>query len=245
MGSLGAGSDYAPMLHVAGITAVDFRYTYDSNTYNLGSYPLYHTEYETFDTMERLVDRGFECSRAVARVGAEILRTLADSLIIPFNVSDYAWRLDVMRQQLDDDFGALLSANLANYTNLELAIRSFTDDVKTFERAIANMDKKDPMAIRKVNDQLLLLENAFLDSAGLPDRPLKKHLLFADSMNDAYAGSSFPGLVDLLFEIDLLKEPEKSERWRRVEQHFSVLLNAIQSAGFTLRDVVDFVEEQY
>ena len=33
----------------------------------------------------------------MARVGAELARDLADSLIIPFNVSDYAWQLEEYR----------------------------------------------------------------------------------------------------------------------------------------------------
>nr|KAG5710646.1 hypothetical protein BaRGS_035048 [Batillaria attramentaria] len=245
VGALGSGSDYAPMLQIVGITSVDFRYTYDSNKYKLGSYPLYHTEYETFKTMQGYLDRDFEYHRAVARVGAELVRSLADSLIIPFNVSDYAWGLELMEEQLDKEFGDMLRGNLSDYSNLAVAIKSFADDVKNFEMSAANINKKDPMAIRMVNDQLLLLEKAFLDPSGLPSRPLKKHLLFAENSNDIYAGSSFPGLVDLLFEIDLLEEPERSERWRKVEHHFSVLLNAIQSAGYTLRDVVNFVEETY
>ena len=54
--------------------------------------------------------------QAVARVGVEVVRSLADSLIIPFNVSDYAWGLELNRRQLDTDYGALLSSHLSNYS---------------------------------------------------------------------------------------------------------------------------------
>ncbi|GFO17323.1 N-acetylated-alpha-linked acidic dipeptidase 2 [Plakobranchus ocellatus] len=98
-----------------------------------------------------------------------------------------------------------------------------------------------PYIIRQINDQMMLLERAFLDPAGLPLRPLKKHLLFAENAHDVYAGSSFPGLIDLLFQIDLDKDPQG--RWKRVRHHFSVILHTIQSAGATLREVNKFMME--
>ncbi|XP_070181932.1 putative N-acetylated-alpha-linked acidic dipeptidase [Littorina saxatilis] len=245
VGSLGSGSDYAPLLQIIGITSVDFRYTYNTNKYKLGSYSLYHTEYETFETVKRLLDHDFTYHQAVGRVAVEMLRSLSDSLIIPFNVSDYVWGLENNRQQLDTDYGSLLAQHIDNYTNLETAIKEFAQDVHNFESAVAGMDKTDPMAIRMVNDQLLLLEKAFLDPSGLPDRPQKKHLLFAENANDVYAGSSFPGLIDLLFEIDERDETERQARWEEVRHQFSVIVNAIQAAGFTLRDVISFTEERY
>ncbi|GFO49283.1 N-acetylated-alpha-linked acidic dipeptidase 2 [Plakobranchus ocellatus] len=98
-----------------------------------------------------------------------------------------------------------------------------------------------PYIIRQIKDLMMLLERAFLDPAGLPLRPLKKHLLFAENAHDVYAGSSFPGLIDLLFQIDL--DPDPQGRWERVRHHFSVILHAIQSAGATLREVKRFMME--
>ncbi|XP_046364742.1 putative N-acetylated-alpha-linked acidic dipeptidase [Haliotis rufescens] len=103
------------------------------------------------------------------------------------------------------------------------------------------MNRNDPMAIRAVNDQLTLLEKAFLNNNGLPGRPYKKHLLLAESSTDSYASSSFPGLVDLLFEIE--KAPDVDARWERVKRHFSVILFTIDSAASTLRDVIRFIPE--
>ncbi|KAK7493452.1 hypothetical protein BaRGS_00015352 [Batillaria attramentaria] len=213
--------------------------------YRIASYPLYHTEYETFDAVKNLFDPEFKFHQAMARVAAELVRYLADSLIIPFNVTDYAVGLTRLKKTLDDQYGTLLSANISNYNELDTAIAQFGENVQQFQSALAQVDRKDPMAIRLINDQLLLLEKAFLDPEGLPQRSQKKHLLFAENSNDLYAGSSFPGLVDLLFKIEELQEPEYSKRWQKVRHHFSVIVNAIQSAGYTLRDVISFVEEQY
>ncbi|XP_071079774.1 N-acetylated-alpha-linked acidic dipeptidase 2-like [Haliotis cracherodii] len=241
IGSLGSGSDYAPLLHKTGVTAVDFRYTYDTNKYKVASYPLYHSVYETFYAVKNIIDKEFEYHRAISRMAAELARSLADSLIIPFNVSDYSWALDTYRKALDKDYGNTLKTKLPNYDDLREVITNFSTEVEAFNDRVAKMNRNDPMAIRAVNDQLSLLEKAFLDNEGLPDRSQKKHLLLAESSTDSYAGSSFPGLVDLLFEIE--KAPDVDARWERVKKHFSVILFTIDSAASTLRDVIRFIPE--
>ena len=64
-------------------------------------------------------------------------------------------------------------------------------------------------------------------------------MLFADSSVNVYAGSSFPGLVDSLFEID--SDPDPPARWEVVKHHFSVIVFTIQSAESTLRHVTHFM----
>ena len=45
---------------------------------------------------------------ATGQVWAEMARNLADSLIIPFNVSDYAVTMETMKTTLFTDFGQLM-----------------------------------------------------------------------------------------------------------------------------------------
>ena len=68
-----------------------------------------------------------------------------------------------------------------------------------------------------------------------------RHILFTESSVDNYAGSSFPGLTDAMFEIDKLSQGEAAARWQIVKKHYSVILFAIQSAASTLKDVTDFM----
>ncbi|XP_055880856.1 putative N-acetylated-alpha-linked acidic dipeptidase [Biomphalaria glabrata] len=233
-----SGSDFAPILQRAGITALDMSYAYDSNKYKIAYYALYHTEYEKFAIVKSQFDQQFLFHAAIAQLSGEMSRRLADSLILPFNVSNYAAGLETLRKELDKDYGASLKSNLSNYDMLEIVIQNFTKDVHDFETRLKSVNKNNPFALRTVNDQIMLLERAFLEPEGLPGRPKKKHLIFAESDHDSYAGSSFPGLVDLMFKIGT--EPE---RWEKVKQHFSVVLQTIQSAGAMLRDVTNFMSE--
>ncbi|XP_046364739.2 N-acetylated-alpha-linked acidic dipeptidase 2-like [Haliotis rufescens] len=239
IGSLGSGSDYATLVQLTGIASVDLGYKMDNSKGRVKFFALYHTIYETFYAVKHFIDPNFECHRAISRLSAELIRSLADSLIIPFNVSDYSWALNKYWRTLDTEHGAKLRDNLDNYDELKDAISNFTRESQRFKERLSSLNKFDPLATRAVNDQLLLLEKAFLDDEGLPGRPTRKHLIVAESSKNAYAGSSFPGLVDLLFEI--ATDPDVDARWTRVKQHFSVLLFTIQSAASTLSDVTRFM----
>ncbi|XP_071164482.1 putative N-acetylated-alpha-linked acidic dipeptidase [Mytilus edulis] len=108
-----------------------------------------------------------------------------------------------------------------------------------FKSRLRNVNKYNPLEIRRINDQLSLFERSFLDPQGLPGRPYARHILFAESKVNTYVGSSFPGLVDSLFQIE--KDPDQKGRWNIVKKHFSVILFTIESATSTLRDVTKFM----
>ncbi|XP_056023072.1 N-acetylated-alpha-linked acidic dipeptidase 2-like [Ostrea edulis] len=236
---MGSGSDYASFITQVGLPCLDIGYTYNSNRYKISSYPLYHSKYETFKVLDEIMDRGFKYHRAVGQTWAEIARNLADSLIIPFKVQDYADKLDNLVKQLDTDFGHLMRRNGIQFELLYNVSRLFTSETAAFQTYVDSVDKKDPFAIRKINDQLLQLERAFTDSLGLPGRPLARHVLFAESSVNTYAGSSFPGLADGMFEIE--GSSDEQSRWNIVKKHFTVILHTIESAASTLRDVSKFM----
>uniref|UniRef100_A0A2C9LCG1 glutamate carboxypeptidase II n=1 Tax=Biomphalaria glabrata TaxID=6526 RepID=A0A2C9LCG1_BIOGL len=236
--SLGSGSDYVALLQIAGITSVDLTYTYSTDIYDISYPPLYHTEYERFDSIQPHFDRDFEFHAALARVVSEMTRSLSDSLVLPFSVRNYADGLEKLRQNLHIDYGLQLKEKVATYDLLKDVVENFTRDALEFETQLLKVDSTNPYALRSLNDRIMLLERAFLSTEGLPRRPMKKHVLFAENSYDIYTGSSFPGLVDLLFKIE-----HNPERWEQVRRHFSAILFTIQSAGATLRDVTGFMSE--
>uniref|UniRef100_A0A8C7MXF6 N-acetylated alpha-linked acidic dipeptidase like 1 n=1 Tax=Oncorhynchus kisutch TaxID=8019 RepID=A0A8C7MXF6_ONCKI len=90
----GAGSDYAAFIHFLGITSMDISYTYDRTKTRARIYPAYHTAYDTFDYASKFIDPGFTSHQTVARTAGNVLMRLADSLLLPFNCSDYAETLE-------------------------------------------------------------------------------------------------------------------------------------------------------
>lgn len=94
------------------------------------------------------------------------------------------------------------------------------------------------MAIRRVNDQLLLLERAFLDPNGLPRNPQKRHVVLSPSETGAPYEDFFPGLLD---EFALLVHTDFNNplwSWDMIKAHYSILVFTIQSAADVISDVV-------
>ncbi len=75
------------------------------------------------------------------------------------------------------------------------------------------------MSVRVANDQLMQLERVFLMDGGIPDRPDTRHVIFAPAKFNKYGASAFPGLSDLLHEIEKLRGKEAEERYDR-NSHF-------------------------
>lgn len=94
------------------------------------------------------------------------------------------------------------------------------------------------MAIRRVNDQLLLLERAFIDPNGLPRNPMKRHLVLSPSDMNAPYGDMFPGLLD---EFSILIYADYSNHlwsWDIIRAHFSIVVYTIQSAADMLKEMI-------
>jgi len=99
-----------------------------------------------------------------------------------------------------------------------------------------------PMTIRRINDQLLLLERSFLDSNGLPHNSLKKHIIFSPSETAGSAGVTsgiFPGLMDIFAQMLAAKNWQEGKRASLpiLKAHLSVIVFAIDTATNSLRNV--------
>lgn len=63
---------------------------FPQKTDKYSSYPVYHTIYETFELVENFYDPTFKKQLSVAQLRGALVYELADSIIIPFNIEDYA-----------------------------------------------------------------------------------------------------------------------------------------------------------
>lgn len=70
----------------------------------------------------RLLDPTFEYLRAAGRLSGEIVRDLADSVLIPFNTSDYGYAMQRLIKDLDR---TVQSSPAGSYANL-----SKTDQIR-------------------------------------------------------------------------------------------------------------------
>ncbi|XP_078515472.1 putative N-acetylated-alpha-linked acidic dipeptidase [Lissotriton helveticus] len=231
-----SGSDQAPFLLITGISVADMWYSYDKS-YSIDSYPLYHSVYETYDLVARLMDRGFKYHQAMARMWGEMALVLADRVILRLDCLEYATTLERIVAEVESTQGPLLRSRNITLDGVRRANADFRSAAETLQKKIESLDMKNPLEVRRVNDQLMQLERAFIDPLGIAGAPTYRHVIYAPSQHNSYAASSFPGLAAALFDIE--NDVQQTVRWDQVKKQISIIIFTIQSAASTLRDASD------
>ncbi|KAI4820422.1 hypothetical protein KUCAC02_028400 [Chaenocephalus aceratus] len=230
----GAGSDYAAFVHYLGITSMDISYTYDRSKTSARIYPAYHTAYDTFDYASKFIDPGFVSHQAIARTAGNVLIRLADSLVLPLNCSDYAETLEDYLNTAVTLYEQQLQNRHISMEPIKRAVASFRNAATHLDQVIRSSDlaNETPLKVRRINDQLMLLDRAFLDPLAFPEKYAFRHVIWASS---SARKPTFPGLADAYAKAESLVE---SSAWDKVHYHLSVLSQAIEGAAHTLEDVI-------
>uniref|UniRef100_A0A6Q2WRD4 Aminopeptidase NAALADL1 n=1 Tax=Esox lucius TaxID=8010 RepID=A0A6Q2WRD4_ESOLU len=230
----GAGSDYAAFIHFLGITSMDISYTYDRTKTSARIYPAYHTAYDTFDYSSKFIDPGFTSHQTVARTAGNVLMRLADSLLLPFNCSDYAESLEAYLAKALELYTEGLAVHNISIEPLKSAVKTFRSAAASLDQMIRDSDlaNETPLKVRGINDQLMLLDRAFLDPTAFPDQYGFRHVIWASSKASE---PTFPGLADA-YERAALSGLD--EDWEEAHRQLSLLSQAILGAAHTLEEVI-------
>uniref|UniRef100_A0A8D2CVX7 Transferrin receptor-like dimerisation domain-containing protein n=1 Tax=Sciurus vulgaris TaxID=55149 RepID=A0A8D2CVX7_SCIVU len=84
------------------------------------------------------------------------------------------------------------------------------------------------------NDQLMLLERAFLNSRAFPEERYYSHVLWAPRSSSV---ATFPGLANACYQAN--DANAGSEAWAEVQRQLSIIVAALEGAAATLRPVAD------
>lgn len=233
---LGSGSDFEAYFIRLGIASGRARYTKNRKTERYSSYPTYHSVYETFELVERFYDPTFRRMEAVTRVRGGVAFCLADAPVLPLDCNEYALALSQYANtihRLAQKHPQEMERYAVTFDALFSAVDNFTQAVQEFQQHLNTLDTTNSLSVRMVNDQLMYLERAFIDPLGLPGRPFYRHVVFAPSSHNKYAGESFPGIYDALFDIKNAAEPERA--WSEVKRQISIAAFTVNAAADTLR----------
>ncbi|MCI4392417.1 hypothetical protein PGIGA_G00145690 [Pangasianodon gigas] len=228
----GAGSDYAAFMHYLGISSMDIAYTYDRSKTRARIYPTYHTAYDTFDYVSRFIDPGFTSHQTVARTAGNVLLRLGDSILLPFKCSDYAESLEQYLRVAMENFEAELKTNGISMEPLKEAVKSFRTAATSLEQTISSSDvvSNSPLKARRINDQLMLLDRAFLNPLAFPDKYGFRHVIWASRSSSV---ASFPGLADAVVKA---RTSGLKQDWSQAHKHLSIVTQAISGAAHTLTE---------
>ncbi|XP_044541143.1 aminopeptidase NAALADL1 [Gracilinanus agilis] len=237
LGSLGSGSDYAAFVHFLGISSMDIAYTYDQSKTSARIYPTYHTAFDTFQYVETFLDPGFTSHQAVARTAANVLLRLSDSLLLPFRVSDYNETLWSFLQAAQEGLEPTLTQNNISLGPLVTAVKRFEQAAATLDHLAETLKENpsDPLKVRMVNDQLMLLERAFLNSRAFPEEYYYSHVLWGPRTSTV---STFPGLANACLEA--MNSPSDLTTWAAVRKQLSIAVMAVEGAAASLESVASF-----
>ena len=230
VGNLGSGSDYAWFYQHIGVSSLDLghRFGYKNRT---RSYPVYHSQHDTYNWVKRFADPQFLFHKAMSQLGGAILLDYTDSPLLPMSVSRYALALNSSLKQFQRHYSAKFKSQNISTGVLDEAVAKFSKASKDFEARLAAVKEKEDAkfyVLRQLNDQMMFLERAFINPYGLPGRNLVRHVIFAPDSHNTYGSASFPGITDVLFDV------EKTGNWAEVEKQISVVATCVLSAADVL-----------
>ncbi|XP_035752991.1 putative N-acetylated-alpha-linked acidic dipeptidase [Egretta garzetta] len=235
---LGSGNDFEVFFQRLGIASGRARYSKNWNVEKYSSYPVYHSVYETYEIVERFYDPTFKNHLTVAQVRGGLVFELANSVVLPFDCRDYASAVSNYAEiiyNLSRNHEDKLATYNVSFDTLFSAVKNFTEVAASFHERLQQIDIHNLIAVRSLNDQLMFLERAFIDPLGLPGRPFYRHVIFAPSSHNKYAGESFPGIYDAMFDIE--SKADQHRAWEEVKRQISIAAFTVQAAAETLKEV--------
>ena len=204
--TMGSGSDFTAFEDFAGVACLDMGFGRSEND------PVYHyhSNYDSFDWMERFGDPKWLYQEASAKIWALIAAKLVETPVLPLNATDYAFGLGAYLNKIKPNAQKLPGKEF-NFEPLDRAIAEFLVAAKEFDTYAADLTsqlgEKLPwyrwwkkvvlyIKVRGVNDKLKALNRKFLYEPGLDGRDWFKHVVFAPGIWTGYSGATYPGLVE-------------------------------------------------
>jgi N-acetylated-alpha-linked acidic dipeptidase len=185
---LGSGSDYTVFLNFLGVPIADLSFT--------GPYGVYHSVYDNHLWMSKFGDPGFARHAAMARLWGVMALRLANADVVPLDYRATASRIRQFVKETNGSASAderrLVAPLIAAASRFEAAAKAAGGRVD----ALLAQTTPDRASAAAIDRMLIGTERAFLDSAGIPNRPWYRHLIYAPKAT--YAPEVLPGVTEAL-----------------------------------------------
>lgn len=222
------GSDYVAFYQFIGVSCADWSYIFGGTHGIRRSYPVYHSLHDTFYWMKTFVDPEFKTHLAMGKYAAMFLFDLSESPMLPFNTTTYAKLIQSKAKEVEQNLH--LKKHDINLMAFSHAIENFVNISHEFE---ANKSKLRIVAkdLRPVNDQMMLLEKAFIQTVE-PNNPRQlRHVIYGPDLLNLYDGLYFPRLNHAI------KMAITSGDWDQVQKEISLLTYSVNSATSVLKPI--------
>ncbi|KAI6205494.1 hypothetical protein M3Y94_00798700 [Aphelenchoides besseyi] len=234
-----SGSDFQPFLCYVGIPAADLRM---ESAFQSG-YAFYHTAYETYETMERLIDPTGAVFVAMAQFWMTAALRISENPIIPFDLqsitgmlSEWVRRLDVQLVHLGLDQALGSDEYREHFNFIDQSIVAFRSAATTLQQNAETVESSDIGLLNAINDRLMWIERSFVFDQGVYDNPLQRHVIYSPGKHrDVFPSIAFPGIIDPAIEWTRSSTVDDRERClEAVRLGFAKLQYSIESATLTM-----------
>lgn len=187
MGDPGGGSDFAGFYNHLGIPIAEWGFGGPAGTY--------HSQYDTFNWMEKFGDPGFVYHATSASIAAAMAVRVADADILPYDYVEFARTMRAYVPPVQKSF-ASKGWNAAAIAPLSAAITRLEQSAAAFATTRDAALKGTVAASTRTaaNTALIKVERAFARPSGLKSRPWYRSLIYAADIDNGYANMSFPGV---------------------------------------------------
>ncbi|XP_040061678.1 glutamate carboxypeptidase 2-like [Ixodes scapularis] len=204
--------------------------------YGYGSYPSYHTAYETLHLYETYYDPTYKYMSLCTKLFGVLSVTLAESYILPYNFSSVAARYKLNLMKL-----LVMEKHLKDHDVSLDWLKQETDGfaaaaVKWHNNINAERQTMSDTKVRMLNDRMLLIEKTFLKQEGVKDRPTLRHIGLAPQLSNAYAGTGYPVIHDTVYIANRTKDgtPESKAAWHIIRRNINDCCLAMRNAKIML-----------
>ena len=208
--------------------------------YPIGSYPAYHTGYETYYLVDRIIDPGFSLHSCCTRLLGVLIHAIAQSTFLPFDFQEFADRVR------DDFYDFITGTNYKAFSKnqsfnnktkdlidmLDIQIRNLIRAADEWNSNLKKVNLNNPVFVRQMNDLMIGFERIFIKPEGLDERAQIRHVLYAPFKYDTYSKGAFPGVKDLMYKISHSNDKNQIEHnLKLLRKHLSDVALIIKSAA--------------
>jgi len=252
IGSLGDGSDYAPFLDHAGISALNIGYSGEADA------DQYHSIYDDFYWYTKFVDADFSYGRALAQTGGTTVMRLADAELIPYeysgladNIAKYVTDMEKLLKDKQDEiternqelqeglFTAVSDPQkkfapppreqvppFMNFAALKNSVEALKKSSERYQAALAKSPLTNDGEISKTNVDSLNLDLLKVQRAFLSERGLPARPWFK---HQVYAPGAYTGYGAK--PLAPVREYMDEKKWTEADAQVPTVAKAIQDAA--------------
>jgi N-acetylated-alpha-linked acidic dipeptidase len=221
---LGSGSDYTVFFNHLGVPSLDMIFD--------GPYGVYHSLYDNFYWMSRFGDPTFDYHATMSRLWGVMALRLANSDLLPFDLSAYAEDLAAyagsLKEHASKEFAArhldAIAMEAGKLRQAAAAAEKRVQNILARERAgkaSANQEAR----LQGIREEMRRLEQDLLHAEGIPGRPWFKHLIYAPL--PSYEAETLPGIREAILQKDEQQAAAQAEILRRAIRKMTARLGAL------------------